>query len=437
MSDDEGTIEQLRAALAAAEARALAAESRATALENLITLVPGTLIVYEQHPEMQSFQPVSIGGAGVAKMFGYSNEEALSDPEFFRRNIHPEDIARVGAEVISFFEKGQSYISPHRMRRKDGTYAWVETLFMYGTAKDKGMALNALMFDVTERIKTEHELRATLTSEQKLRQRLDGFVASVPGIVWESYFQAQPDAQRLDFVSESVEKITGYSADEWFQPNFWLEMVIPEDKEHAHQESYRIAQAGSGLSSYRWRTKDGRIIWVTTQMMAIRDDDGNLIGLRGITMDVTEEKRVEAEIADARLREGMLRAQEESLLALSTPLVPIDDDVLAMTLVGNVDERRAERVLLTLLEGVNRSSARVVILDVTGVPVVNEQTADALLRAARAVRLLGADVVLTGIRPEVARTLVTLEANLGSIVTKSTLKAGIAYALAQKKMLHR
>mgnify|MGYP000721114401 CR=1 FL=1 len=108
-----------------------------------------------------------------------------------------------------------------------------------------------------------------------------------------------------------------------------------------------------------------------------------------------------------------------------------------MTLVGNVDERRADRVLSALLEGVTRTSARMVILDVTGVPEVNEQTADSLLQAARAVRLLGAEVVLTGIRPEVARTLVTIGANLGSIMTKSTLKSGIAYAMSQKKAMKR
>ena len=428
---------QLRAALAAAEARALAAEARASALDRLVALVPGTLVEYDQDMVTGLFRPTVIGGAGATSMFLCSNEELLADPDFFTKNLHPEDAPVVMSGVMGFLEKGESHLLPHRMRRKNGDYVWLETHFMYMRENGQGK-LHAIMFDVTERIKAEHEQRAILAREQKLRQRLDGFVSSVPGIAWESYFGATEQGEtRLDFVSDSVEKITGYTVADWMQPEFWLDLVVPEDKEHARREAYRIAEVGSGVSSYRWRTKDGRIIWVTTQMTSIRDENGALIGLRGITMDVTEEKRVEAEIAEARLRESVLQAHEESLLALSTPLVPIDDDVLAMTLVGNVDERRAGRVLETLLDGVTRTSARIVILDVTGVPEVNEQTADSLLRAAQAVRLLGAEAVLTGIRPEVARTLVTIGANLGSIMTKATLKAGIAYAMTQKKSFKR
>ncbi len=433
----EETVEQLRAALAVAEARALAAEARASALDKLFSLVPATLVVYHQDPGTGQFAPTGISGAGVSAMFGFSDEEVLADPKFFTKNIHPEDALRVMSQVMAFLEKGESHLSPHRMRRKDGEYVWIESHFMYAREPNGPGSLHAVMFDVTERIKKEMAQDATLASEQKLRRRLDGFVSSVPGIVWESYFVPSRDEARIDFVSDSVYAITGYTIEEWLQPEFWLELVVPEDKEHARREAYRIAEVGSGVSSYRWRTKAGQVIWITTQMKAIRDETGALIGLRGISMDVTEEKRTEAEIAEVRLREGVLKAREESLLALSTPLVPIDDEVLAMTLVGNVDERRADRVLSALLEGVTKTSARVVILDVTGVPEVNDQTGDSLVQAARAVRLLGAEVVLTGIRPEFARTLVTIGANLGSIVTKSTLKAGIAYAMSQKKAARR
>jgi len=81
---------------------------------------------------------------------------------------------------------------------------------------------------------------------------------------------------------------------------------------------------------------------------------------------------------------------------------------------------------------VTQSGARTVILDVTGVPAVKAQTAELLVRAAKAVALIGAEVVLTGIRPDVARTLVELGAELGAIVTKGTLKAGIAHAMRSR-----
>jgi rsbT co-antagonist protein RsbR len=102
-----------------------------------------------------------------------------------------------------------------------------------------------------------------------------------------------------------------------------------------------------------------------------------------------------------------------------------------MPLIGSVDSRRAQQVIETLLQGIAASGAQVAILDITGVPVVDTQVADALIRAAQAVKLLGAQVVLTGIRPEVAQTLVGLGTDLRGIVTRSSLQSGIAYATSR------
>jgi rsbT co-antagonist protein RsbR len=97
-------------------------------------------------------------------------------------------------------------------------------------------------------------------------------------------------------------------------------------------------------------------------------------------------------------------------------------------LIGAIDSDRARQVLEALLSGIERSQARVAILDITGVPLVDTQVAKSLIVAAQAVRLLGARIVLTGIRPEVAQTLVGLGVDLGDIVTHSTLQSGISYA---------
>jgi PAS domain S-box-containing protein len=285
-----------------------------------------------------------------------------------------------------------------------------------------------------ERMKDEG--RALHDQERRVRRRLDDFLGNFPGVVWENYFVQDPEVGRASYVAGIVEKLSGYTAVEWVQPDFWLDIIHPEDREIGRAASEYLMTHGRGSTSYRWIAKDGRVVWVTAQMSVIRDDAGAPIGLRGITLDITEQKEAEAARNEALLREGVLRAQQDSLLELATPLVPIDDDVLAMTLVGGLDETRADRVLTTLLDGVARSGARVVILDVTGVLSVDTQTADTLIRAARSVSLLGAEVVLTGIRAEVARTLVDIGVDLGSIMTKSTLKAGIAYALQATGGMH-
>jgi rsbT co-antagonist protein RsbR len=152
--------------------------------------------------------------------------------------------------------------------------------------------------------------------------------------------------------------------------------------------------------------------------------------MSGVTVDITQRKRAEEE--QARLREELIASQGHLLAELSTPLIPISDQVLAMPLIGAIDQARAERVVEILLQGISARGARVAILDITGVPTVDTKVADTLMRAARGVQLLGAEVVLTGIRAEVAQTLVALGVDLGSIATRGTLQDGIRYATRRR-----
>jgi rsbT co-antagonist protein RsbR len=148
--------------------------------------------------------------------------------------------------------------------------------------------------------------------------------------------------------------------------------------------------------------------------------------------DVTARKHAEEALRQSMHLEETVRAQNAALAELSTPLIPISDTVTVMPLIGAVDSRRAQQVMETLLEGIAQTKARVAILDITGVPVVDTQVANALIRAAQSVKLLGAQVILTGIRPEVAQTLVGLGADLSAITTRSSLQSGIAYATGKE-----
>jgi rsbT co-antagonist protein RsbR len=141
--------------------------------------------------------------------------------------------------------------------------------------------------------------------------------------------------------------------------------------------------------------------------------------------------RAENEGLQARIVE-LEQAQMAALRELSTPLVPITDGLVAMPLVGAIDSMRAQQIMETLLEGISAQQADIAILDITGVRVVDTQVAAALLRAAQAAQLLGAQVVLTGISAEVAQALVHLGAELRGIVTRSNLQSGIAYAFEQR-----
>jgi GAF domain-containing protein len=143
--------------------------------------------------------------------------------------------------------------------------------------------------------------------------------------------------------------------------------------------------------------------------------------------DSNEQLQRELELRAASEAERELLQQE--IMRLQTPIIPITDEVLVMPLVGALDAGRAQQVLETALTGVKNRRAKVVILDITGVVGVDAGVAAALINTARALQLLGAKAVLSGIRPEVAVSLVQLDVQLGSIVTMSTLQSGIAYAL--------
>lgn len=141
-------------------------------------------------------------------------------------------------------------------------------------------------------------------------------------------------------------------------------------------------------------------------------------------------ERLRADHERTLLQEEVIRMQAAMLEELSTPLIPLSDGVVIMPLVGTIDAKRAEQVLAVLSQGVVARGARIAIIDITGVPTVDTHVASVLIRAAQAVRLLGAEVVLTGIRSRVARSLVELGVDLGGLNTRSNLQAGITYARA-------
>lgn len=158
---------------------------------------------------------------------------------------------------------------------------------------------------------------------------------------------------------------------------------------------------------------------------------------RQLQQDLVERQRREAALRQAeeerlKLQDEIIRMQAAALEQLSTPLIPISDDILVMPLIGTIDSRRAQQLTQTLLRGLANHQARAAILDITGVPIVDIEVAQGLLRAAQAAQLLGARVVLTGIRPEVAQTLVGLGVDLRGIVTYSTLQNGIRAVMAPR-----
>jgi rsbT co-antagonist protein RsbR len=130
-----------------------------------------------------------------------------------------------------------------------------------------------------------------------------------------------------------------------------------------------------------------------------------------------------------RRREQVIVRQQQELLELSTPVVTLWQGVLALPIIGTLDSARTQVVMENLLQRVVDSGASIAIIDITGVPTVDTLTAQHLLKTVAAARLMGADCIISGIRPQIAQTIVHLGVDLGTVVTKATLADAFAVAL--------
>jgi anti-anti-sigma regulatory factor len=154
--------------------------------------------------------------------------------------------------------------------------------------------------------------------------------------------------------------------------------------------------------------------------------DGGVVGIR---TDITEQRRIEQLSRESAAQAATITAQAALLSELSTPLLRISAEALVLPLIGALDSYRAVRVVESLLRTIETQRTTLVILDITGVPIVDTQVANLLIQCARAVRLLGARLLLTGIRPDVAETMVTLGVDLGAITIRASLQDGVREAL--------
>jgi ribose transport system substrate-binding protein len=132
-----------------------------------------------------------------------------------------------------------------------------------------------------------------------------------------------------------------------------------------------------------------------------------------------------------RLQQQVIAAQQQIIQELSSPIIPISDKILVLPLVGSIDTARANRILESMLDAITTRQAEVLIIDITGVPVVDTAVAHHLVQATRAVQLLGARAILVGITPEVAQIVVQLGIDLSTVETKSSLQLGLEFAMTR------
>lgn len=350
------------------------------------------------------------------RVYGWSRDEVLDQnylelfiPESVRELVK-QDIQKVlGGEPTRGFE--------NPVVARDGTVRmliWNVTRLLASTGQPIGVIATGQ--DITE--------------YKQVRERLEQN---------EAQFQAILDNSPLSIFAKDLEGRFILS-NRWFDNFFKLskeeilgktdyDLLPPEAADANRRNDRDVLEAGTAIEREEHIPgADGMHIYWSVKF-PLYDTQGIAYAVCGIASDITALKRAEAERVAAHAQ--IIEAQSAALRELSTPLMPIANHVVALPLVGSVDSARAQQVLETLLEGVATHQAAIAILDITGVPVVDTQVANVLIQAAQAVRLLGARIVLTGISPAMAQTLVHLGVDLSGIITRGSLQNGIAYAMQE------
>ncbi|MDI1442688.1 PAS domain-containing protein [Polyangium sp. 6x1] len=214
-----------------------------------------------------------------------------------------------------------------------------------------------------------------------------------------------------------------------------LSSVKPEDLISKNAMALYPPEATAGLrkalggAMSRHVSNDNSQYW-DNRVIPVQDEDGNVIGTVGMSLNVTELQQAKAEL-EAKL--ALIERQQEVIRNLETPIIQVWDHVLTLPMVGVVDSRRAARVMDDVLNAVNRMSAQFAILDLTGVDIIDTATASHLFSIIGAVRLLGAEGIISGIRPSVAQTMVSMGIDMSSILTLSSLRDALALCMRRMR----
>jgi PAS domain S-box-containing protein len=226
--------------------------------------------------------------------------------------------------------------------------------------------------------------------------------------------------------NSAAERLKGWKPAEIVGQNF-SRFYPPEDiaKGKTVME-LKVAGEEGRFEDEGWRVrKDGSRFWANVIITALRDKDGKLRGFGKVTRDLT----------DRRQNEEKIKKQAQEILEMATvPVVQVWEGIVLVPLIGTLDSQRTQQLMERLLHRVTETASPIALVDITGVPTIDTQTAQHLIETISAVRLLGADVILTGVRPVIAQTLVHLGIDLANVITRSSLTAGLRMALTILKL---
>ncbi|MDI1430743.1 PAS domain S-box protein [Polyangium sorediatum] len=360
------------------------------------------------------------------KIMGLPGDEGLG--QGWQKTFHPDDIAAVEENLVLSRTSGMPFVADHRVLRPDGTTRWVQgTIVPMKSPEGTLLGFVGTNFDITARVEARLGLEQDVALRSAdLRRTSDELriFAALAEHAADAFVLASPEGD-VTYVNDAYHRLLGDGAGVLGTP--LVDAIRPADASVRDVLYAALIDGSTYRGTLTLRGADGAALPAQVDCYVVRAGPEGVLGLAAIIRDLSEDQR--AEVERAELEAKVIASQDALIRELSTPLVPIAEGVIAMPLVGSIGDARAQQILEALLEGIQAHQATTAILDITGVPSVDASAANALISAAQAARLLGTKVILSGIGPAVARTLVDLGVEMRGTTTKSTLAAAIAEAI--------
>lgn len=365
--------------------------------EGLLSALPGWLFVAKLDGQVTAMSPAMLEFLG-----------AMEAHERLHERIFPEDLEAFTKSWAELQPGAAETIFEARVR-SDGQYPDMRFRLRRGSGAAADQIYGVVEKGTGARLSTDIlDSTGSFTYEAYLRVITD----YLPLVVW-----AIDKKGIFTLHKGKAMDVTGITANSFLGKNiFDLYGDGPTIGEVRRGLAGEVTHSANDLHGLSWEN------WI----LPIRDKHGVTHGAVGCSLNVTESKRFEREL-QARLR--VIEEQQALINTLSTPIIQVWDQVLTLPLFGNVDSERAGALMDNLLREVVHARARFAILDLTGVEVIDTSTASHLVNLIRALRLLGTEGIITGIKARIAQTVVGLGVDLTGITTLSTLQSALRYCM--------
>lgn len=361
-------------------------------------------------------------------IFGLAPEDSITYEKFLTALLHPDDRDRVDQIVRRSLDPRGSgkYDTEYRAVWPDGRLRWIAArghVFFSATSAADGVGEQqqqqrrpvrfiGTVVDITDRKAAHDELRENVALYRALTDAMPQMVFVTDAEGSHLYY----NRRWYDYTGLTEEESMGFG---------FANALHPDDKEPTLRRWRRAWEAGEPYEvEYRFYSKpQGVYRWFLGRAQPVRDANGAVTRWVGTCTDIEDQKRMEDDLARAA------REREQMLEEISTPIVPVWKGVLVLPIIGSLDTARMHRATETALKEVTQTGARACIIDITGARIIDSHAVANLTNLVGALKLIGAEAIVTGVTAHAAQSLVGLGLDFGGMRTRRTLAEALASLL--------